>query len=88
MAGLTETLQIALVTEESFNVGVEIYKAGSWINHCPNVVNLYLSGWEICLALVAFIMLCKSPSLHIDFLLCLCLFKRFIARRILAGQAT
>jgi hypothetical protein len=85
MAGLAETLQIALVTEESFNVGVEIYKPYIWVNDRDAVVYLYLSGWEVFLALVAFIMLCKSPSLHIDFLLGLCLFQRFIASGVLAG---
>jgi succinate-acetate transporter protein len=85
MAGLTETLQIALVTEEPFNVGVEVNKAYVWVNNRNAVIHLYLSGWEVFLALVAFIMLCKSPSLHIDFLLCLCLFQRFIASGVFAG---
>jgi hypothetical protein len=87
MTGLTETLQIALVTEEPFNIGVEIYEAGGWVHHTFYVVNLHLSGWEMILARSTLIVLCQSPSLHIDFLLCLCLFQRFITRRVLAGQA-
>jgi hypothetical protein len=74
MAGLTEALQIALVTEESFNVGVEIYKPYVWVNNRDTVVYLYLSGWEVRTTCGTHVVLCQSPSLHINLLLCLCRF--------------
>lgn len=88
MTWLTEALQIALITEEPFDVGIEIYEAHIRINDRNAVVYLHLSGGKVFLALIALIVLCQSPSLHIDFLLCLCLFQRFIASGVFAGQAT
>lgn len=81
MTGLAETLQIALVTEQAFDVGVEVNKASGGIHDGNSVVNLHLSGGEVVAAFVAPIVLCQSSRLHINLLLCLCFFQGFIPGR-------
>jgi hypothetical protein len=83
VTGLAQTLQVALVTKQSFDVGVEVNKAGSRINDRGPVVDLDLSGREVLVTLVAPVVLCQSSRLHVGALLGCCLFKSLEARRIL-----
>jgi hypothetical protein len=83
VTGLAQTLQVALVTKQSFDVGVEVNKANRLIHDWQNVVDLHLSGGEVRPTCGTHVVLCQSSRLHIGALLGCCLFKSLEARGVL-----